>query len=161
MSELAVIEQSEFNLTKINWEDVQAPATFDDAVALLNAQGVTIDTAAVVMPDEFPEVDKKDLVNVPLMLLTWNISDPTKSEFEGQYIVVRGITRMGKRFRFSDGSTGIFQQLRKLTGVRRAQGYATPNAGLVIEKGLVKSDYTFLDEKGKPANATTYYLANE
>jgi hypothetical protein len=161
MSELAVIAPEKFNLTKISWDDVQAPDSFESALALLEGNGVTVDTAAVVMPDEFPEIEKKDLVNVPVMLLTWNISNPERGEFEGQYIVVRGITRAGKRFRFSDGSTGIFQQLRKLTGVRIQQGYSTPNAGLIVEKGLVKSDYTFTDDKGKPTNATTFYLANE
>lgn len=161
MSELAIIAPEQFNLTKINWDDVQVPDSFDEAVALLNQQGVVIDTAAIVMPDNFPEIDKKDLVNVPIMLLTWNISNPERGEFDGQYIVVRGITKAGKRFRFSDGSTGIFRQLRNLTGQRIQQGYATPNSGLVIEKGLVKSDYTYQDEKGKPTNATTYYLANE
>jgi len=161
MSEIAMINQSEFNLTKVSWDDIAVPETFDEAVALLNAQGVLIETAEQVNPDAFPEVAKEKLVNVPIMLLTWNISDPDRLEFENQYIVVRGITKAGKRFRFSDGSTGIFKQLKQITQKRIAQGNPTPNAGLVIENGLVKSDYTFMGENGKPQAATTFYLANE
>lgn len=158
---VAVIPADRFNVTKLEWDQVELPETFEAAWKLLEAQGVTVDRAEEVLPDEFPEVDKKDLVNVPVMLLTWVISEPGKGDFDGQYVVVRGITRQGKRFRFSDGSTGIYRQLCKLTEKRVRDGYSTPNAGLIIEKGLVKSDYTFTDEKGKQQPGTTFYLANE
>lgn len=160
-TELAIVDPAAFNLARIEWDNITLPESMDEALALFRDSGIQVDQASVVMPDEFPEIDKKDLVNVPMMLLTWNISNPERGEFEGQYIVVRGITQSGKRFRFSDGSTGIFAQLRKLTGIRVQQGSPTPNAGLLINKGLVKSDYTFTNDQGKPQNATTYYLAND
>ena len=47
----------------------------------------------------------------------------------------------------------------KLTEARKAAGHPTPQAGRMVRKGLSRSDYKRLDEKGKEQDATTYYLA--
>lgn len=159
---VVAIPADKFNLTK--FENIEVlPDSWDSALAFMKENGVTIDNAAAVLPEDFPLIEKKDLVNVPLALFNWTISDPNDSnnKGDGQYLVVRGITQGGKRFRFADGSTGIYQQLVKLTAQRIRDGYVTPNAGLIVEKGLTKSEYTYTDDKGKKSAAVTFYLSGE
>ena len=117
------------------------------------------DTAAPVLADEWPLVEKDSLVNVPFLLVQWAVSNPESSE-NGQYIVARGMTKENQRFRISDGSTGIMQQLVSLTVGRMEAGHPAPNSGLLCEKGLRKSDYKTTDAAGKEINATTFYINN-
>jgi hypothetical protein len=160
MSELALIPQEQFNIAELS-TDVALPETWADFAELLKASGIGMDHASAVLADEWPEVDKAKLVNVPLAIALWTISEPGKGDFDGQYIVVRGMTQTGERFRFADGSTGIFRQLRKLTGERIRDGHPTPNAGLFAPRGLRVSEYEYTDDKGKKSKAQTFYISNE
>lgn len=158
MTEVAVIPQDRFNVAK--FESAELPETFDAMVAALHSSGIEIENAAGVLADEWPLLEKKILVNVPFILATWTVSKPGEGDNGGQYIVCRGITKDGRRFRFADGSTGIFKQLAKLTHERVVNGSATPNAGLLVPGGLTVSQYDYTDEKGKTTKAETYYLSN-
>lgn len=159
MTEIAVIPQDRFNVAKL--QDVQElPETWDDLRALLSHSGIDVGIAADELADEWPQVEKKTLINKTLMLATWTISEPGKGDFEGQFIVVRGMTKDGQRFSFADGSTGIYRQLVRLTETRVKNGAATPNAGLYVPGGLTVSEYEHTDEKGKKTKAQTYYLSN-
>ena len=158
MTEVAVIPQDKFNV--VRFENATLPESFDELAAMLHDAGITIEHAAGVLADEWPVVEKKSLVNRPFILATWVVSEPGKGDFESQYIVCRGITKDGKRFRFADGSTGVFRQLAKLTEERVKAGSASANAGLVVPGGLTVSEYDYKDEKGKVTKASTYYLSN-
>lgn len=160
MSELALIPQEQFNIVKLP-EDVQLPESWEDFAQLLKAEGIQLDHAAGVLADEWPEIDKERLVNTPLAIATWTISEPGKGDFDGQYVVVRGMTKDGQRFRFADGSTGVFRQLRKLTGERVRDGHPTPNAGLYAPRGLRVSEYEYTDDRGNKSKAKTFYISNE
>lgn len=153
----AVILQDEFNLATLSAFGL--PESFADALSALTSVGATPDSAAEVLADEWPLVEKDSLVNVPFLLVQWAVSNPESSE-NGQYIVARGMTKENKRFRISDGSTGICQQLVSLTLDRMKNGHPAPNSGLLCEKGLRKSDYKTTDSAGKPINATTFYVNN-
>ena len=118
MSELALIPQDAFNLVTLNTEEVGLPENWETFGELLRASGIGLDHAAAVLADEWPEIEKAKLVNVELAIAEWTISEAGKGDFDGQYVVVRGMTKAGERFRFTDGSTGIFRQLRKLIGER-------------------------------------------
>jgi hypothetical protein len=154
-----LIPAGAFNLTAFNAE-TPLPESWDAAVGFLKENGVAIEHAAAVLVDEFPEVDKKDLVNVEFVLFNWTISEDG-GDYGSQFVTCRGITRTGNRFRFSDGSTGVYRQLVKLTSDRLKDGSATPNGGLMCGKGLTKSEYTYTDEKGKKTPAVTYYISAE
>jgi hypothetical protein len=159
MTEIAVIPQDAFNVARLS--EITLPESFDAAMAAIQTinGGQVIEAAADVLADEWPEVEKKNLVNVPFLAVTWSISAPESSE-TGQYIVVRGITRDGKRFRFADGSTGIMKQLVKLTQERKQANHPAQNAGLLCERGLSVSQYKTTDGAGKPISAETFYIAN-
>jgi hypothetical protein len=160
MTEVNVIPTEVFNIAKLS--EIELPATFEEAVKALHTMGASVDNAAGVLEDEFPEIDKERLINREILLLTWSVSKPGEGEYgDGQYIVVRGITRDGKRFRFADGSTGIMAQLVGLTKKRiQDKSHAVPNAGLLCPTGLTKSEYTYTNEKGEKTPAKTYYVSN-
>ena len=151
-----VIPQEAFNVAPLS--SIPMPETWEDAMAF--AESVAhISKSSEDLPDEWPEVDKEKLVNVPFFVVAWTISDPADMEYGQQYVVVRGITRMHQRFRFTDGSTGIYAQLRRLTAQRLKREDAAPyaNSGLVCENGLTKSEYT-KNVNGQATRATTYYI---
>lgn len=159
MTEVAVIPQDVFNVARL--ADITLPDSFDSALAAVQTinGGQVVEAAADVLADEWPEVAKKQLINVPFLAVTWSVSSPDSSE-TGQYIVVRGMTRDGRRFRFADGSTGIMSQLVKLTRERITAGHPAPNAGLLCEMGLSSSKYKTTDAAGKPIDAETFYISN-
>lgn len=155
----ALIPADLFNVAKL--ETAKLPETFDAALALFEEAGMPIDSAAEVLADEFPEVSKEKLVNVPFLAMTWTVSKEA-GKGNNQFITVRGITKDGRRFRFADGSTGIFAQLAKLTEGRVRAGHASPNAGLYCPAGLRYSEYDYTNPNtGEVGKARTYYLNNE
>lgn len=162
MADVQLIPTAEFNLAKLS--EIALPENFDSAMAALTSVGITVENAAGVLADEWPLFEKAKLVNVPFVLLTWTVSNPDDSANSangGQYLVCRGMTKDGRRFRFADGSTGIMAQLVKLTRERVDAGSKTPNAGLLVNGGLTKSDFTYTDPAtGKSTPATTFYLSN-
>ena len=158
MEATAVIVQSDFNLTGLS--ALALPDSYQSALDALKAIGGDIELAAVALADEWPLVEKESLVNVPFLAMQWAISNPEGAE-NGQYIVVRGMTKEGSRFRISDGGTGIMAQLVTLTHKRIADGHAAPNTGLLCAKGLRVSKYDTKDAAGKPIKAETFYINNQ
>jgi hypothetical protein len=159
MTEVAVIPQDVFNVARLS--SIELPDSFEAALAAVQTinGGQVIDSSADVLADEWPEAAKKSLINVPFLAVTWSVSAPESSE-TGQYIVVRGMTKDGRRFRFADGSTGIMSQLVKLTRERVNAGHPAPNAGLLCEMGLSVSNYKTKDAAGKAIDAETFYIAS-
>jgi hypothetical protein len=158
MTETQAIVQSDFNLTALS--DVGLPESYQEAFKALEALGGTVEHAADVLADEWPLVEKESLVNVPFILMQWAISNPETSE-NGQYLVARGMTKEGARFRISDGGTGIKDQLISLTQRRMRDGHAAPNTGLLCAKGLRVSRYDTKDAAGKTIKAETFYINNQ
>ena len=69
----------------------------------------------------------------------------------GTEVVVDGD---GGKWIVNDGGTGIFAQAEKYA----AKGLLS---GLIVRKGLTRSDYKYVDDKdGKEKNATTFYLSS-
>lgn len=123
-------------------DDLDAITTHDEALAILLAHGITPFDAADILADEWAPVAKDNLVNVPFIVLDTKVS---WGDF-GPFYTVRAMTKEGRKIRFSDGSTGIYEQLELL---KSKYGMKTA-AGLRCEKGLVKSVYTRRDEEGQP-----------
>lgn len=146
--------------------DDVVPDSWESAYEIMQSIGAVVSEADEELADEWPLIEKAKLVNVESLFITWSISDPHNETFGAPYIVVRGMTRAGKRFRFTDGSTGICSQLMSFTQKRIKEGVQVPNAGLHLKHGLSKSDYktTVTDQKtGELVEipATTYYINNE
>lgn len=164
--EITLRRDREFNVVKqSDLEGDLLPDSWESAIAAMESIGATISRADEDLADDYPVIDKERLINRPFMALTWSISKPANESYGTPYIVVRGILRGGKRFRFTDGSTGICEQLIKLTEQRIKSGFAVPNAGLICPNGLRKSEYTYrdTDKDGNPvdAPASTFYIDNQ
>lgn len=126
----------------------------DYVAAIGGEQAVTL--AHEELGDGFTEIEKDDLVGVRCIFTDWTFRFSDKYTREGEpteWVRVRGIDQNGRKFWFADGSTGIYAQLRKLTnrtGKREA---------LYVHDGLVRSDYTYTDEKGNSSPASTFYVS--
>lgn len=117
------------------WRDVQ---TYDEAFAQSNVL-----VAAEVLGDGFTQITK-DLLHQagPFLILDWD----EHTGLDGTYFSIIGITQDNRKFRFSDGSTGVYAQLREFREKHGVQQiYCT---------GLKRSDYT--NKNG--IAGTTYYL---
>lgn len=106
-------------------------------------------------------VDKATLVDVPFLIVSVSFHASKIGRVDGNrfYCTVRGMTKDNRKIVFSDGSTGICQQLAYLADKHNRKG------GFVVAGGLVKSDYTktLIDESGEEYEmaATTYYLSTQ
>jgi hypothetical protein len=137
-SSLAVTEGGDAE----SWEDVQrilaeAPET-------------------VQIVDDYVKVDTKELlVNVPFWINKWWFSEGDQGEYATlQIMASREImtpTGPTRKLVLTDGSTGIFQQLRRIT---MASGQQTR---LIVRNGLRVSRYTVETDEGEK-NAETFYL---
>lgn len=104
--------------------------------------------------DGFVRVDKESLVGHKLLILdtVFVDKDPMQGKI-GNYVVVRvlDLVDMTKKV-FSDGSTGIFEQLTRIVRGSKRRG------ALGIPNGLRYSDYLYTDKDGDQVPARTYYL---
>lgn len=99
--------------------------------------------------------NKRQLVEVPLVLITWKFSIGDK----GAMVVVHAMTKDKRKVIFVDGGSGIRDQLERITVMRRERGSMYPQAALSVPGGLRVSDYTFEDQDGGEHEASTFYLA--
>lgn len=128
--------------------------SFDDAAALLAENDIPVVAADQVIGNGFAIVnDKGFLCGVPMMLLSWHFN----SGDNGQFVSINAVCKLpgntlGK-YIINDGSTGIYEQLRKYTEK------TSKTAGLIVKRGLRRSDYQYTDKNdGTTKNATTFYL---
>lgn len=105
-------------------------------------------------------VEKDTLVDVPLLIMecSFHLSTKGRTGPDKFYATVRGITKDHRKFIFSDGSTGVCQQLAFLADKHNRKG------GFIVAGGLVRSDYTVTLTDPKTgedyeSEATTYYLS--
>ena len=123
-------------------------ATLNDAYAAFTAAGIEVLDAGDLLGDEFGDVVKKEqLVGVPFLVV--DVKFHNDGEF-GPFAAILCLGNDGKRFVFTDGSTGVYRQLVEL-----AERFDDrPLAGIACRKGLRASEY---EKDGR--KAVTYYLA--
>lgn len=133
-----------------------------DAIALLTDNGIAIESTSDYGTG-FHVVDKSSLVGVPFLIIEWAFNTSAKFKDENGeplvFVSALAVTKHNEKVIFNDGSTGIRKQLADITDRRISQGHPTPNKGLAVANGLVRSDYTFLDGNGVEQEGTTYYLS--
>lgn len=118
--------------------------SFKDALeATSNVYGNVLE-AGEILGNGFHKIDKKHLVGVGFIIVDYKFQI---GEFGEDYVFVQVVTVTDKKVFFTDGSTGIREQLRVLQGLGIRGGVLVPN-------GLAVSEYEY---EGKPA--VTYYLA--
>lgn len=127
-------------------------ASFDDAAALLAEHEIPVVAADQVMGNGFTVIsDKGFLCGIPMILLSWHFNRGDNGEFVSVHAVANLPGNSLGKYVINDGSTGIYRQLREYTDK------TTKTAGLVVKRGLRRSDYQY-DDSGETKNATTFYL---
>ena len=133
---------SKVDVVKAN-VDVSKIASWTDAVQALDS---TAGIASISGLEEWGPVvkDKDSLIDVEFLIVEWKFHQGNFGEYAAALI----LTPDNEKHVLTDGSSGIYAQLKQLTAeTGRTQG-------LHAKKGLRRSDYEI---NGKPAS--TYYLA--
>lgn len=132
-------------LTTVNSGLDPTAMTFDELVASLGADLIDINE---LEPRE--QFDKDDLVNVPFIVTSVKLH--MTGDFGTPWVVVELKTATNKVGWFTDGSTGVAQQLLRIHTIN-------PSAKAIkVPYGLTKSEYNTEDASGRPIRAYTYYL---
>lgn len=132
-----------------NDDSLRALQTFDDVIAALS--GDVVD-ARTEIGSGFEVLDNKErLLGVPFICVEWSFP---MGDY-GPFAAVTIVTKSGEKLILNDGSmkSGLGQQLQDYTA---RTGKRT---GLLCNKGLTVSRYTYVNEKGEPSPAATYYIA--
>lgn len=132
------------------------PASISDVETRLGIEGAGAEDFSAYGTG-FSVADKSTLVGVPLLFLQWRFIEGNMGEFAAAHV----ITGDGRKVVIVDGSTGIRDQLMRVTATRikRGQDSVASRSALKVKGGLRRSDYQFDDGSGKMKDATTFYLA--
>lgn len=123
-------------------------SSLDDALKVLSDAGIGA-TDIADLGDGFSVMDKSEFVNVPLVVLDWKFSS---GDYGDEFAIMRIVTADGRKAVLTDGSTGIRNQLASFS----RHGIV---GGVIVKRGLTRSDYEYVDEKGKRTPASTFYLS--
>lgn len=137
--------------------DLAAIGSFADAVKALEAFNVAVEKTSDYGTGFVIVKDKNVLIGVDFLILDWRFTDSSK--YEGDFVSAACVTKDGRKLILNDGSTGIRDQLKLVTSERIKKGHDHPQAGILVQNGLVRSDYDYTDEKGKTTKASTFYLS--
>lgn len=149
---------------KFSDEELSSVKSFEDALATVASVSEGVLEQIGDYGNGFIVLKDKDaLVGVPFIVMAWTFhpsefkdENNLPTEFVSAYVV----TKNDEKWVLNDGSTGIRDQLAKVTSKRIESGDEV-NAfrGLACPQGLSKSEYTYVDDKGREIPAKTYYLS--
>jgi hypothetical protein len=142
-------------------DQIQGIESFEDAIAAATAVHGAEVNASDALGDGFALIKaegKRNLVGRDTVLLEWKFR--TDEEGTGnEFVVVRAVYKDNRnnvhRVIFTDGSTGICDQLRNFS--RNTGRYGN----LRVINGLVASDYTVTGDDGQKKGATTFYISTD
>lgn len=147
------------NIVKIDDYTLRAWQNVADAMAEFESSGMEVYVANEVIGSGYNVIDKKELINRGFLLVNWRFTQSAT----GVYVVATGLTTDNPAVRFiiTDGSTGLREQLMNETRRRINARITHINAGLLVPRGLVVSEYDTENEQGEPIKARTYYLSTQ
>lgn len=148
MAAKAAQEKSTDVVRALSTEKLAELSSFDQAVALVNAELGSVLNASELLGDGFVVADKAALVGVPFIILDVKFA----AGDYGQMVIARVMTQTNQKLVLVDGSTGVYAQLK-------AAADKNFSAGLFVLGGLTRSDYTYTHDNGEDTPAHTYYLA--
>lgn len=122
--------------------------TYNELIALIDSGQV----AHIQEIDDLVRAQKEALVGVAFVITEWSLNPDGDL---GEFVTVKVVTEKGEHRFFSDGSTGIKDQLK---AAEAKMGGRKP---ILVPKGLRVSNYMYHDENlGKDIPAATYYIDN-
>lgn len=137
-----------------NTEVLAGIGSFADAMQVLSDAGINAIDYSEEFGDGFTLLkgndEKATLVGVPFVILGIKFAE---GDYDTDFAILHVVTEDGRKCVVVDGSTGIRSQAH----VMADKGIT---AGVLVKNGLTRSDYDYIDEKGKKTPATTFYLSN-
>jgi len=151
-------QEKEAQRTIFSDEQLQAIGGIDDALALFD--GEALDSFADYGTGFRIVRDKRQLVDVPFVILEWRFT----SGDMGGFVSFAAVTQSNDKVIVNDGSTGIREQLERVTMTRQKRGHNMPQHWLRVMGGLRMSEYEVdvPDERTgivTKRKAATFYLA--
>ncbi len=153
-TEVTTVQNAPSALTDDNLTDIKS---FKDAMAAFETIGIAVESASDYGTG-FTVVDKNRLVAVPFFVLEWRFNTSEIGE-TGEFVSLAVMTNRDEKWVINDGGSGLYAQMKRITARRIAAGSPTPQNGLAVPAGLVRSDYKAEDAKGNLIPATTFYLS--
>jgi hypothetical protein len=152
MSE-STVAKTENMLTK-DTETLASITSFQDAMQALSDAGINTVDYSEEFGDGFQLMKGNDqkgtLVGVPFVILGIKFAE---GDYDESFAILHVVTEDGRKCIIVDGGSGVCAQAKAMA----AKGIT---AGVLVKNGLTRSDYDYVDEKGKTAPATTFYLSN-
>lgn len=143
------------------WTDDELAAIdgWDSLATLAKSEGVVIgDTSDYGTGFTVLETkDKATLVGTEFAIVQVDFNDSEVGD-SGEFVTLHIVTRDGRKLILNDGSTGIYAQVKSM--VKRMPA-GTTRVLIKCPKGLTRSDYKYVNDKGEEKPATTYYLSYE
>ena len=141
-----------------NQDDLEALKTGQEVIDYFRSLGVDISDNEADGIKDLPILDKETLIDRPFILISWRFNQGNFGDFVSAEIMDGN----GERGILNDGSTGIRDQLIRLTDYRESAGHPTPYAGRMVKGGVRISRYEKEIEDGKGGSvlvpAETFYL---
>lgn len=149
--------ESDRNTVTFSDTELRGIGSFAEALALVETKyGDVIDASSEIGSGFVILEDKDALLNVPFVILSYAFPEGDRVDAHGiarHYSLMRVVTKHNEHFVVTDGGTGIYEQLDEYY-VRSGR-----KGGLLVERGLRKSEYVYTDPTtGEVSPATTYYL---
>jgi hypothetical protein len=150
-------------------EQIDTPIGFREALEEASRAGLSAEQVNVVLnPYTTLNKDKSPLLNVPFIIRAVKFQEEKNPDGSvSEYVNIWCITEDDKLYRVTDGSTGIFTQIKRLVEKRIEEGHPTPYNYFAIVNGLrvskfgVTADGTAvpLGDSRQKSEAETFYLA--
>lgn len=154
-------KSTEVELQKTRFESavLREINTFDDALAILAAEGIKVDDANTEVGDSFTKLDDKNkLVDIPVLFMSWDFVNGDFGKFVVARVVAQHVDGSVGKYAIIDGSVGVCKDLREYS-----ESHGGKTGGLAARGGLTRSDYMVDLEDKKTGEvvstpATTFYV---
>lgn len=126
--------------------------TFAELVAMAKSGDGVLSITDV---EDRQPVRKEELVNIPFVVTGWSLNEK-KERYNNTFSIVEIVVHNGDKKFFTDGSTGIRDQLIRYENGKTMNGTQKP---FLVPHGLKPSDYNYTDpDTGETTKAVTYYF---
>lgn len=136
-------------------EQLREIGSMEDALAIIGGESELVN-AAEFIGDGYAALgkdEKQRLCGVAFLIMKWAMVPGEKSDTGKPFSVLWVLTKSREKLRFTDGSTGVHDQLCEIFD--RNEGRVTP---MYVPGGLRLSEYDYTDDDGKTSRARTFYL---
>lgn len=143
-----IIRTVDMGLNRTEFANV---GSFAEAIEMLGGLGNIDEATADLVGDGSIRLDKDELIGVPFLVTSFD--DKESDEYEGSFLLIRGITQSGTKFFITDGSRDAGLRVDLLRYRER-----TGKSHIFCPRGLQMSTYTIKEGEEKGKTGKTYFI---